>query len=101
MFLTTCGLTEEIINDRLLLEIDIQSTELRKDPTLDYGFISVVRELHKENLVAIYRLQYKDLKQDTKDDWYYPTIYPSKSNDDRATFKKITDFRKTKNTRII
>lgn len=96
-FLEICGLSEEIINDRLLLEIEVPSTDLKRDVTLDYGFISCLREIRKESIVAVYRLVYTDLEQETNDDWFYPTIYPSRTNDERATFTKITDFRESGN----
>ena len=92
-FLETCGMNEEIINNRLLLEIEVPSTALKRDVTLDYGFISVIPEIRKENFVAMYKLLYTDIKHDSKDDWFYPTIYPHRFNDDRATFKCITNFR--------
>ena len=92
-FLETCGLGEKVINQRLLLEVVIPSAELQRDITLDYGYISVVKELRKESLVGLYRLQYTDLEQDTPDDWFYPTIYPSRDNKPEASFKEITNFR--------
>lgn len=91
-FLETCGLGEEVINKRLLLEVVIPSAELKRDVTLDYGYISVVKELRKESLVGLYRLQYTDLEQDT-DDWFYPTMYPSRNNKPEASFREITNFK--------
>lgn len=91
-FLETCGLDKEVINSRLLLEVSIPSTELMKDVTLDYGYISVVKELKKEDIVGIYRLLYAG-KNNKTDDWFYPTLYPSRDNTPDASFRTIMNFR--------
>lgn len=88
-FLEVGGLSEEIINKRMLLELVVHSTELMKDITLDYGFISVIKEIKKEQLVGTYKLVYDE----DSVDWFYPTIYPNKFNRWNSTFKKITNFK--------
>lgn len=90
-FLEVGGLTEEIINSRLLYEFVVPATELKKDITLDYGFISVIKEVTYEQLVGTYQMVY-DVKQETED-WFYPTMYPSADNKWNATFKKISNFK--------
>ncbi len=54
----------------------IPSRFLKRDITLDYGFISVVKEITLDQLIGTYKLVYDE----ESEDWFYPIIYPSKDN---------------------
>lgn len=88
-FMELAGFDRETIHERVLLEVRVNSCELKKDINLDYGCISIIKELHKEDVVGVYRLAYPD---EDADDWYYPWIYPYGNNSELASFKHIMQF---------
>lgn len=90
-FLEVSAVGTEEINKRILMEIVVNSSELKRDPTLDYGFISIIEEIRPEQVVGTYKLVYRT-KHETQD-WFYPTIYPNKNNKESATFKFVTNFK--------